>query len=160
ELSIFNLHRASGWPLLVALLLLATICPTIADTQTNSPSPGSNRYLLVVEASRSMQKRVDGMLQSVQDLLVSKMGGQLKHGDTAGLWTYNEELSAGKVPVQRWSSEAQQTIAGRILTFLKAQKYEKRGRFEKVLPPLMHVVKSSDVLTVILISDGTEEVHG
>jgi hypothetical protein len=46
------------------------------------------------------------------------------------------------------------------MAFLKAQKYEKRGQFEKVIPALSHLIKGSDVLTVILISDGTEEVRG
>lgn len=107
-----------------------------------------------------MQRRSQGVLESIQDLLTSKMGGQLKNGDTIGLWTYNEELSAGKLPVQQWSEDKQQRVTALILSFLKEQKYEKQGRFEKILPPLGHLIKNSSVITVILISDGTQEIHG
>src|SRR6266404_56923 len=85
----------------LALLLVLTGALREGRAQTNSPSHRSNRYLLVVETSHSMQKRVDGVLQSVQDLLVSNVGGQLKNGDTVGIWTYSEELSTGQLPVQQ-----------------------------------------------------------
>src|SRR5690348_9219606 len=58
------------------------------------PAPltlSSNRFLFVVQASASMQSRAPGVLQAVEKLLMSDMNGNLRQGDTLGLWTFNEE---------------------------------------------------------------------
>src|SRR5262245_8464337 len=61
--------------------------------------------------------------------------------------------------MQRWSADAQRTVTPRVVAFVKGQKFEKQGRFEKVLPALGHLMKNSELITVLLISDGTE-IHG
>jgi hypothetical protein len=131
------------------------------NAQTNAPAPAarSNRYLLIVETSRSMQRRSEGVFQAIHALLASSLGGQIRNGDTLGVWTYNEELSAGKLTLQRWSVDAPKTVTSRVIAFVKEQKFEKQGRFEKVLPTLGRIMKNSELITVLLISDGTE-VHG
>src|SRR5260370_1861410 len=151
----------SRWQWALTLLLLAVLTLGDSYAQTNAPAPScrSNRYLVIIGTSHSMQRRSDGVLESAQDLLTSKMGGQLRNGDTIGVWTYNEELTAGKLPVQQWSEDTQQTVTARILTFIKAQKYEKQGRIEKVMPPLGHLIKNSAVITAVLISDGSQQIH-
>jgi hypothetical protein len=154
------LQSGISWKLFLCVMLMTLSSFSPIQAQTNAPQQRSNRYLLIVEASRSMQKRTDGVFGSIQDLLVSKMGGQLKDGDTIGVWTYNEDLGTGHLGVQRWATNMQEAVTGRILSFLKAQRFEKRGNFEKVVIPLAHVVKSSEVLTTILMADGMEEVHG
>src|SRR5260370_35403256 len=91
----------SRWQWALTLLLLAVLTLGDSYAQTNAPAPSgrSNRYLLVIETSHSMQRRSGGVLSSAQDLLSSKMGGQLKNCDTIGVWTYGEELPGGKLPV-------------------------------------------------------------
>ena len=92
-------------PLLAGLLLVAALapCPLRAQTNTAKAAPPSNRCLLIVETSRSMQRRADAVLKTVQDLLTSGLSGQLRQGDTLGLWTFNEDLYAGRFPLQTWS---------------------------------------------------------
>src|SRR5207245_3395193 len=63
--------------LLAMVALTGSLFP--ASSQTNPASP-ANRYLFIVETSRSMQRRSAGMLAAVQQLLNSGIGGQLKHG--------------------------------------------------------------------------------
>ena len=148
--------------LLAGLLFLIALtpCPLHAQAEaTKAPLP-SNRYLLVVETSRSMQRRADGVLQTVRDLLRSGLGGQLRRGDTLGIWTYNESLQAGRFPLQTWSPATQNDITLRTLAFLRGQKYDKQAGFDKVLPALSGVVKASPRITVILISSGDEKIHG
>jgi hypothetical protein len=127
--------------------------------KAKAPLP-SNRYLLVVETSRSMQRWADGVRQTVQDLLKSGLGGQLRRGDTLGVWTYNESLYAGRFPLQTWSPETQEDVILHTLTFLKEQKYEKQASFDKVLPALSRVIKGSPFITIILISSPDEKIHG
>jgi hypothetical protein len=107
-----------------------------------------------------MQDREGAALQAAQDLLASGIGGQLRRGDTIGVWTYNQELIAGKFPLQVWSPETHRAVGNRILTFLNEQKYEKRARLDKVLPAVQDLIKDSKFITVILISDGGQKIHG
>jgi hypothetical protein len=100
------------------------------------------------------------VIQAVQDMLNSGLGGQLRQGDTLGVWTFNESLYAGRFPLQTWSPEAQQGIALRTVAFLKAQKYEKQASFDKVLPALSRLIKDSPLITIILISSADQQIHG
>ena len=97
-----------AWHSWIALLCV-TFWPFHLRAQTNTPVPQSNRYLLLLETSHSMQRRSDGALQAIHALLSSNFGGQIRNGDTLGVWTYNEELTAGKLPMQQWSADAQRT---------------------------------------------------
>ena len=145
-----------------ALLLVAGLASSSLQAQTNTAknSPPSDRCLIIVETSKSMQRRADAVLGVVQDILKSGLNGQLQRGDTLGVWTFNENLYAGRFPLQAWSAQAQKDITSRTLTFLKAQKYEKQARFDKVLAALGRVIKDSEVITVILITSGDDRIQG
>src|SRR5207244_627108 len=103
--------------------------------------------LIVVETSRSMQHRSDAVLKSVQDLLVSGMKGQVRRGDSLGIWTFNDQLRAGIFPLQSWSPETQKGVLVRAVSFLREQKYEKHARLEKVLPEILRIIKGSEFIT-------------
>jgi len=107
-----------------------------------------------------MQKRVNGLAQSLQDLLSSGLASQARRGDTLGLWTFNEELSAGQFPLQHWSAESQKSITDHLVEFVKAQKFEKGTRFDRVIPAVDRLVKNSPFLTIILVCAGDDEIHG
>src|SRR6185295_9047206 len=103
------------WTSLLCLLAVVALSSSPLFAQTNvakAPSRAS-RYLFVIETSRSMEKRSEGTLKAAQGLLVSAMSGQLRRGDTLGVWTFNDELYAGQLPLQKWSPEGQKQIANR-----------------------------------------------
>ena len=135
--------------LLAGLLMLALLTPPqlCAQTSTAKAASTSHRWLLIVETSRSMQRRSDAVFESVQGLLTSGMSSQLRPGDTLGVWTYNADLYSGRFQLQTWSPETQQAIVSRTLAFLKSQKYEKKANFDKVLPVLTRVIGDSRLLT-------------
>jgi hypothetical protein len=148
-------------PLLAGLLFIAALTPgpLLAQAGTAIVAPRANRCLLVVETSRAMQRQSEGVLQIVRDMLRSGLSGQLRGGDTLGVWTYNDGLYAGRFPLQTWSPEAQKDITQRVLTFLKDQKYEQQASLDKVLPALSRLVKDSPLITVILISSPDEKLR-
>lgn len=142
-------------------VLCSLFAPAGAKAQTNTaPARVTNRYLLIVETSSVMQNRADGAFRVVADLFTSGMGGQLQRGDTIGLWTFNNELHAGKYPLQGWSPSARTNMAMNALNFLRAQKFEKKPRFDKVTPGLQQVVHGSQYITVIVISSGEAPLKG
>jgi hypothetical protein len=143
-------------------VILTALSPLPLHAQTNAiKTPlSSNRYLLILETSKSMQPRSEAVIKAVQDLLTSGIGGQLRRGDTLGLWTFNEEVYAGRFQLQRWFPEAHRSIGIRLLDFIKEQNYEKRGSLEQVLSEMDRVIKGSQLITIILISDGAENISG
>jgi hypothetical protein len=151
-----------AWALILGIWVLGFLSPgqLWAEAVPASGLVSSNRYLLVVDISRSMQRRSDATLRAVQDLVSSGMRGQFQRGDTLGVWTFNAELYTGRFPLQHWMPEKKVDVTAATLTFLREQKYEKQSSFEQLLPALDRLVKQSDFITIILISDGREEVAG
>lgn len=147
----------------ITLLIFLTafgISPLSAQTNSTSARPSANRYLLILETSHTMRGRADGVRIAVQDLLMSSMGGQLQPGDTLGFWTYNDELHAGQFPMQVWAPQTKSAVVARALAFLTKQTYEKQAALEKVLPAMDRLIKSSEFITVILISSGQQPMIG
>ncbi|HEV2392003.1 MAG TPA: hypothetical protein VG146_06530 [Verrucomicrobiae bacterium] len=152
-------RRALWWGVL-CLALFAALLPRETTAATNAPASIHNRYLLIVQTSRSMQHRSEGVVQVIQELFSSAMNGQLLPGDTIGLWTYNDRLHGGQFRLQHWLPNSQQQITARLLGYLQAQKFENSARLEKVLPVMSSIINKSDFITVILITDGAQEMHG
>ena len=119
-----------------------------------------NRYLLMIDISKSMQDRAPGTLKAVEELLQSGMDGQIREGDSIALWTFNDQLYAGRFPNHRWFAADQGAIASRVLNFLEGQKYVKTANLDALLAPMDYVVQDSQFVTLILITDGEHKLRG
>lgn len=129
--------------------------------ETNAPPDHSGRYLIIVDTSAPMRRRAPAVQKAVENLLRSSMAAQLDAGDTIALWTFDEQLYAGKFPLQVWQPELTDVVASNILAHLKGQRYQaKTSNFDTVAPTLNRVVQGSYRLTVLLISDGNERISG
>ena len=153
------------WPQWGIIILLLTLLETHSWGSTNAtagspPATEANRVLLVVETSKNMQRQGDAALATINELFGSGMHGQMRSGDTVGLWTYNEELYVGHLPVQDWTPKNAKDVQERTLKFLTQQKLEKKGDIRKVLPRLARVINDSEFITVILVNTGEEEIAG
>jgi hypothetical protein len=171
-----NLTHSNRWigysTALIGSLLLASEAlaagpkpPSEGGTQTVQTVPPkygtvSSRFLLIVETSRAMGHRSDATMKTAGSLLYSGFNHQIKQGDTVGVWTFNDQLYTGRMPLQRWSTPLLHGIVDDTLKFLKAQKYEKQPTFSSVRPALDKVIKESEFITVILISSGQAAVSG
>jgi len=128
--------------------------------QTNGPSQAHDRYLFIVDTSAAMRRNAPALEKAVGNLLLTSMQGHLDRGDSIGVWTYNDQLHAGRLPLQRWSPENDQLVATNVLAFLKKQRFEKKPRFGAVLPTLQRVVRDSERITVLLVTSGEEKIIG
>jgi von Willebrand factor type A domain len=150
----------------LALLAAALFAPCVsaqnhrAGPRTNAPAAGGNRFLMIVDTSASMKSGANEMLRAVEDILRSSASGQMHPGDTLGVWTFNEQLYPGVMPLQTWELENTNEIALRTLEFLKRQPYTHESRLEKALEGMYAVVKSSDIITIFLISNGQNPIQG
>jgi hypothetical protein len=155
---LINLNRVAGY----SIVLMGCLLASEARSQTNVPKLGtiSSRFLVIVETSHPMGRRSDATLKTVGSLLYSGFNHEMKQGDSLGLWTFNQQLYAGRLPLQRWSKPLQHEIVSSTLDFLKGQKYEKQPAFASVRPALDKVIKDSESITVIIVSSGEDAMSG
>ncbi|MCW5555157.1 MAG: VWA domain-containing protein [Verrucomicrobiae bacterium] len=118
------------------------------------------RYLLLVDTSFSMRRNAENLQNLVGNLVASGMSGELRAGDTIGMWTFNDQLQAGNFPLQRWTPQTRQSVARSVVEFLQRQRYEGKTQLDKVLGPMARVVRDSEKITVVLITDGEEKFSG
>ena len=71
---------------------LAAPFHSLSAAGPESPAEKPERYLIVVETSASMKRCTENTRTAVNRLLYSGMSGELRPGDSIGLWTFNEEL--------------------------------------------------------------------
>lgn len=136
------------------ILFAAILCPA-----SDPPARMENRFLFVVETSSAMRSRTNGINEAVLGLLKSNIHGELRKGDTLGLWTYNERLH-DDFPRQIWSKENKDSIISDVKRYLDHEHYEKRAHLEKVLSAVGQVLHSSERLTIIFVYDGTQLIRG
>ena len=148
--------------LLFCSLGLTGLSVTELSAQTNvvNKPVSDNRYLVILDTSRGMQRRSEGTLKAVQELLKSSFDDQVRQGDTIGLWTFNDQLHAGQFPLQQWSAENRSGIEERIFNFVRTQKYEKGAVIDRVVSAMQQVIRNSDLITIFLISDGQSKIRG
>lgn len=152
---------AWAWLLASACLLAGTRFPACGqNTQPASAYRGSKRFLIVVETSAAMKRRSEGTMWLVRELMMGGMGGQLRSGDSIGIWTYSQKLTTGKFPLQQWSLSTTNQVIASVLDFVKDQSYSRRADFEILRPALQGVIASSDFITVLVISDGSQKISG
>jgi hypothetical protein len=118
-----------------------------------------NRFLFVIDTSAAMRSRTNGVPEAVLGLLQSGIKGELRRGDTIGLWTYSERLSTD-FPMLVWSETDRDDLVDQVRGYLRHLRYEKRSRLETVLPVLRQVIADSERLTVILVFDGSGLIRG
>ena len=144
--------------LLAALLFVTSVLtPRELAAQTNHPP---RRYLLIIETSKAMDHRTSGLHQTLQKLLSSQLNGEALPVDSLGIWTFNEDLSTGKIRLQHFDPLDPTAMTTEVMAFMKKQKFEKNARWDPLLPALNHLVQNSHALTVILVTAGLENVQG
>jgi hypothetical protein len=124
-----------------------------------APPTGGERYLFIFDTSADMKKRLRAVQTEVDTLLSTGLGGQLRPGDTIGVWAFDQDLRAGQFPLQRWRPEDAVAIASSINQFVGRQHYANHTRFNALQPELNQVIRDSERLTVLIFCDGEDEIH-
>jgi hypothetical protein len=144
----------------LAAVLFTSIFPMPALRAQPAERAVPGRYLFIFDTSWTMKKRLPAVEKTLTSMLATSMGGQLHTGDTIGVWTFNQDLYPGDVPLQVWDPDAAATIAGNISKFVGSRKYENSTRFEALQPLLNRVVQNSQRLTVVIFCDGATKITG
>ncbi|MBI1839229.1 MAG: hypothetical protein HYR88_00045 [Verrucomicrobia bacterium] len=148
--------------ILAGVLMLSTALLAAAPTrppQEKGAAFAGNRYLLIVENSASMEKRDEGLRQTVFDVVNTGLRGRMESGDTFGIWTFNVTVD-NRFPMQVWEGASRLDLGTRVNTFLRNQGYHKRGRLDAVMIDVSAVGESVGELTVVLFTDGNDRMEG
>jgi hypothetical protein len=149
---------------LLVVVWLLSLCSlgaqTSANTATVTNSTPEDRILVIVETSSAMQKRAENIQKLVGDTVSSGLGGDMRSGDTVGMWTFNDELYSGQFPLQRWTKATRQRVAVTMVQFLQQQHFEKTARPAVIWETLTNIVVRSELITVVIVSSGNEVITG
>ncbi len=119
-----------------------------------------NRFLLIFEVSSDMKQRLPAVQKALNEILAASTNGELRSGDSIGVWTFDQDLHTGQFPLQYWMPEKALMIASNITKFVSKQHYSKKTGFDALQPLLNQVVQGSERLTVLIFCDGKGEIHG
>jgi hypothetical protein len=148
-----------------AALGVALLFTFYATAQTPPPATAANaapgeRFLVIVETSAAMKKRAENVQKLVGNLISTGLRGEMATGSTVGLWTFNDQLHTGQFPLQLWTPQTSQRVAGAMVQFLQQQKYEKTPRLATAWQVATNIVARSEHITVLIISSGAEPLTG
>ena len=147
-----------GAELAAVLFAVGFLLPALRAQPAESTVHG--RYLFIIDTSSNMKNRVPALQKTLITMLATSLGGQLHTGDTIGVWTFNQDLHPGDVPLQVWDANDAAVIAANLAQFIGSQKYANKTRFEALQPLLNQVVKGSERLTVVIFCDGATKITG
>ena len=119
---------------------------------------GGDRFLFIFDTSADMKKRLPAVQAEVTTLLSSSLGGQLRAGDSLGVWMFDQDLRTGQFPLQPWRPEDAVTIASSINKLVRKQHYAGHTRFNALQPQLNQLIQNSERLTVLIFCDGEDEI--
>ncbi|HVV01675.1 MAG TPA: hypothetical protein VHH88_09965, partial [Verrucomicrobiae bacterium] len=164
----FSISKRAGRRIFAILAAVLALFPGPARLQSAPQPPASdkeqaqsgNRFLFIVETSKTMRPRGNAVASAIGSLLATGMQGRLQPGDSIGLWTYDRKLHAGDFPLQQWKPKAARFLNEGILKFLAGQQWEHSPNLAPVLSSLQGLVRDSRSLMVILICSGEETIKG
>jgi len=138
----------------IGLIGLACLAATNGPTEAPPANlAGGNRFLFVVETSAATARLEHGGRQAVFDLIFTGIAGQMKPGDTFGLWTFNDKVSAGVYPMQLWEPDNNMELATQVGQFLKMQKYQNKARLDLAVKQIIPVLRTVKDLNILIVSD-------
>lgn len=142
----------------VAFALCAGFFLIPAGRAQPAPQITDSRFLFIFDTSADMKKRLPAVQAEVNGLMSTGMGGQLRAGDSLGVWTFDQDLRTGQFPLQHWRPEDAVTIASSINKFVGKQHYANGTRFNALQPQLNQVIHDSGRLTALIFCDGEDEI--
>jgi hypothetical protein len=147
---------------LAVFIALLTAVSSRAQTAppSNTNAPAKERFLVIVETSTTMLKRTNNTERALGSIISTGLKGQIASGCTIGLWTFNEKLNTGQVPLQLWTDADRQRVALNLVQAVQRQKYEKTGKLGVAWTVATNIVAQSERLTLLIFSSGSEPVTG
>ncbi|MGA2869847.1 MAG: hypothetical protein ABSF34_11900 [Verrucomicrobiota bacterium] len=141
----------------LAAALAALVLFSHASAQTAAPEQ-PQRWLLIFDTASTMKKFVPATTAELQNLFFGSISGQVRVGDSVGVWTFGKKLYAGEYPQLTWMPGQAAADAASLTIFLKNQHYVDKTTYAALHPVLDKVIAHSQRLTVIIFCDGRDNL--
>jgi hypothetical protein len=138
--------------LLAGLATLALFSQAAAQPAAEPPQ----RWLLIFDTSSEMKSRLPTVIPEIKNLFLRSLSGQMRAGDSIGVWTFNRKINAGEFPLTTWTPQLAANISSNIITYLNQQHYAGKTSFAALKPALNRVIDDSERLTIIIFCDGDD----
>jgi hypothetical protein len=140
----------------------STPAPSGILTAPSTPKPATNgsRFLFVVDMSSSMKATDAANRQALFDLIFTGFEGQMRHGDTFGLWLFNDDVKAGAFPLQVWDELNPLEVASRATLFVRNHKYSGKPRLDEVVARMLQLARNVKDVHLVLLSTGEQPLTG
>ncbi len=117
-----------------------------------------DRWLLIFENSSAMKKRMPAVELELKRLFFTGLDGQIRGGDSLGVWTFDKTLHVGEFPLSTWQPERAALTASNLVTFLNKRSFRGDVNFNALQPLLNDVVEGSQRLTVLIFCEGQGDI--
>ncbi len=122
--------------------------------------PNGERFLFIVDMSEDMEELQPATEAALYEMIGGGLFGQMRSGDTFGLWTFNKETLAGRFSMKVWDQRRAVQQATVAAAFISGLTYEKSSNIKSVTTQLRSVVHAVSNVNIILISDGRSAMDG
>ena len=120
---------------------------------------GQGRWLFIFDTSSDMKRRLPAVLKEA-DTLLTAGNGEIRAGDSIGVWTFDQALHHGEFPLVRWNPDDADDIAAGMNKFVGDRHFTGTTRFEVLQPFLNQVMQDSPRLTALIFCDGEGKIQG
>lgn len=122
--------------------------------------PNGERFLFIVDMSEDMESLQPATEAALYEMIGGGLFGQMRSGDTFGLWTFNKETFAGRFSMKVWDQRRAVQQATVAAAFISGLTYEKSSNLKSVTTQLRSVIHAVSNVNIILISDGRSAMDG
>ncbi len=141
-----------GFPVLLAVLILSGR----ASGQPMMEPP--QRWLLIFDTSATMERWLPGTTTELQNLFYGSMGGQLRAGDSVGVWFFSDKLHTDRSLPFAWMPANAASASSQIIDLMNREHYLGSTKFSVLRPALRRVIADSQRLTIVLFCDGKDDL--
>jgi hypothetical protein len=151
-----KISRSAKWircfPVLLAVLMLSG--RAYGQPETEPPQ----RWLLIFDTSVTMERWLHGTTTELQNLFYGSMGGELRAGDSIGVWVFSDKLHTDRSLPFTWMPAKAASDSSQIIDLLTHEHYLGKTKFSVLQPVLRRVIADSQRLTIVLFCDGKDEL--
>ena len=151
-----KISRLAKWihcfPILLAVLMLLSR----ASGQPVTEPP--QRWLFIFDTSITMERWLPGTTAELQNLFYGSMGGQLRAGDSVGVWVFSDKLHTDRSLPFTWMPANAASESSQLTDLLTHEHYLGSTKFSVLRPVLRRVIADSQRLTIVLFCDGKDEL--